>query len=272
MLAPLILTLSTAWAGASNDFSGPVDLPKEPKSLEIESVEGHVVIMVDAAAEEPIVEATDHRPGRACQLEVKGSKKGPAKIAFGPKDQEEAKSCRLDLDITVPPAMPVTLQLGIGNVTAKGMTGPLEITSGSGDITLGDHAGSVKIELGEGDLELTSVTGDLDAHVAKGKITGSALGKATITAGEGGIDLKGLTELVKVDIGVGNVQIAYATAPTSGRLEARSSKGNVVIDLPTATAVKPELSSLQGEATNKLPEGGELEVVAVTGMGQVLLH
>lgn len=260
-----------AHGGAHNDWTGPVELPKNTVSVHLHSVEGDVRISVDPAATEAVVKATDFRPGRACVLEVVKEKRGRTEIRFDAKDQEDPKLCRTEFDVVVPPAMAVEVALGVGKITASGMQGALTLASGRGAVELKGLAGPVKAAVSEGDLRIEGITGFLEAAVAEGNVVGKGAGDLKVATTNGRIRLDGLTGKVEAATSVGDILLTFAEAP-GGDLLLNAGSGNVVVDLPAGTRVRSRLSSMTGTTTCELPEGDDLEVVAVAGSGSVRVH
>lgn len=266
-----ILALSLAHAGAFNDWTGDVDLPKNSASIAIDSVEGDIEITVDPEARHPRLTANDFRPGRACTLDVTKDKRGRTQVSFGPKDKEDASECRADFALVLPPTMDAKIELDIGEIVATGMSGSALLHVGNGGVLLKEHAGSATVHVGRGDVELAGVTGMTAIDVERGRVFGRSEGPVRALVGDGKIELRDLTAGVQADTGVGDILLAWKKAPTDD-LVLNAGNGHVVVDLPNDTAVAARMSSMTGTTTCELPEGDAVAVVAVAGMGSVRVH
>ena len=122
MKALVIALVSSAYAGAHNDWSGHVVLPENTTAIDLFSVEGDIDVRVDADARQPLVIATDFRPGRSCKLEVVKDRRGRTQVHYGPKDQESARACRAEFELVLPAGMDLKVELGVGDVLATGMS------------------------------------------------------------------------------------------------------------------------------------------------------
>src|SRR5215471_8430645 len=104
---------------------------------------------------------------------------------------------------------------GSGNLTLRGLTGPVTVGSGSGDV------------------QANALTGTVNLQTGSGNITGGALSgpKVTLKAGSGDIAFDSLQSLdVVVTDGSGNIDLTFSKAPT--RVKVSNSSGNVNVVLP----------------------------------------
>lgn len=97
--------------------------------------------------------------------------------------------------LTVPKALALSVDLGVGDVTARDLAGGVEVDIGVGEVTIeGEHAayGRIDADSGVGDVELRTPTGRQhgDGFIGK-ELRTEGPGKATIS----------------VDVGVGEVTI-----------------------------------------------------------------
>ena len=78
-----------------------------------------------------------------------------------------------DVEVHVPPALPLDLTTGHGDIEIHARQGDVKITSGHGDVTLEDTTGNAGITMHGGDLSVHKVTGNLtvDGHVNDTSIT-----------------------------------------------------------------------------------------------------
>lgn len=272
-MTAFLLFTSFASAGAFNDWTGEVDLPGNTRAVVLDSVEGAVTVTVDPTAKAPTLHATDHRPGRACQLQVAKDSRGRTEVSYGPKDQESARACRADFALVLPGEMSATVKVGLGDVRAVGLGDALTVRVGRGDVALVDQAGFANVSVQDGDVELERVSGTLVVDVARGRVFGDPTGPVRAKVGEGRIQLRDLRDQIEADTAIGDILLAFGVAP-AGPLNLNAGDGHVVVDLPDDTLVHPTMSSMTGTATCELPSSRDaaVEVVAVAGMGSIRLH
>lgn len=272
-MTALLLFTTLSSAGAFNDWTGAVELPGNTRTVALESVEGAVQVTVDPAAKVASLVATDHRPGRACALDVVKDARGRTRVVYGPKDQEDARECRADFALVLPVGMSAAVSVGIGDVKATGLADALTVQVGRGDVSLSGHAGFANVVVEEGDVALADVSGTLVVDVARGRLSGDSSGPVRARVGEGRIQLRDLRDQIEADTAIGDILLAFGVAP-AGPLNLNAGDGHVVVDLPDGTAVHPTMSSMTGTATCELPASRDaaVEVVAVAGMGSIRLH
>ncbi|MCB9715965.1 MAG: DUF4097 family beta strand repeat protein [Myxococcales bacterium] len=106
-----------------------------------------------------------------------------------------ADCCAADLDLTIPAAASLEVELGVGDVSVQ------------------DLAGSAMVDLGTGDIELHRLEGGLDLHTGTGSIDGEGLlgAEAWVDVGTGDAELQwsssATIESIDVEVGVGSVEL-----------------------------------------------------------------
>jgi DUF4097 and DUF4098 domain-containing protein YvlB len=247
----------------------PRPLHKKVTHVQIHAVEGDVRVEVDASASRIVVETLDRRPGHTCAFELDSSR-DRAVLTFGPKSLEVPTDCRMDFTVRLRPDDSLAIALGSGHVDVRDVETDLSVAVTDGNVRLSD-VGSVHVVVGHGDIALSNVLGSADISLEKGRIHGTPRGTVTASVGEGHIDLDDLDAPVSARTNVGNIQLAYASIP-GGDLNLNAGLGNIVVDLPRGTTVRPDLTAAGGSARCDLPFGTDLAVNAVAGMGSILLR
>jgi hypothetical protein len=97
--------------------------------------------------------------------------------------------------LTVPKALALSIDLGVGEVTARDLAGGVEVDVGVGEVTIeGEHASY-------GDIDADSGVGDVELRTPTGRQHGNGfIGKELRTTGPG-------KSAISVDVGVGEVTI-----------------------------------------------------------------
>jgi hypothetical protein len=119
-------------------------------------------------------------------------------------------TCRVQITVTLPADMPVSMQTDSGDAQVTGLTGPVRAHTSSGN------------------LRLSRLSGALDADIDSGDLDADEISSPTVRARSSS----------------GDVRIAFASAPD--RVVASSSSGNVTVRVPqvaTGYAISTEVSS-----------------------------
>ena len=162
--------------------------------------------------------------------------------------------CKFSFHAVLPAGKRAVLSDGSGNLTLRGLTGPVTVGSGSGDVQANVLTGTVSLQTGSGN------------------ITGGALSgpKVTLKAGSGDIAFDSLESLdVVVTDGSGNVDLTFSKVPT--RVKVSNSSGNVNVVLPRGVRYQVNATTDSGNRTvSVLQTSAPGHVITVTdGSGNV---
>lgn len=156
-------------------------------------------------------------------------KKSIFKVILG-----KGPNLRMDLFITVPPELFLSIMTASGDVEVFDILEDIELSTASGDIEASDIKGELKITVASGDVE-TDNTGSVVISSASGDVTAEAInGDATISVTSGDIDLKavgGAVEIrtVSADIYGEGIEGGASVKGTSGSIEFKDISGPVNI-------------------------------------------
>jgi hypothetical protein len=179
----------------------------------------------------------------------------PSGVIVSPRCHFFVGDCSFSFHVVLPAGRRAVLSDGSGNLTLRGLTGPVSVGSGSGDVQANLLSGTVSLQTGSGN------------------ITGSALAgpKVTLKAGSGNIAIDSLPSLdVVVTDGSGNIDLTFSKVPT--RVRVSDSSGNVSVVLPPGpTHYQVDASTNSGSRTVTVPQGaGPAHTITVTdGSGNV---
>ncbi|WP_027347152.1 DUF4097 family beta strand repeat-containing protein [Hamadaea tsunoensis] len=121
--------------------------------------------------------------------------------------------CGIDYAIEVPPAVEIVADVSSGDVLVDGTSGPIRVTASSGDVHL-----------------LRTRTQRIQVETTSGDITGEGLEAGSLVA----------------SVTSGDVQLAYADAPTTVAVTATS--GDVGVTMPsTGTAYQVSMRTTSGD-------------------------
>ncbi|MCU0275499.1 MAG: DUF4097 domain-containing protein [Acidobacteria bacterium] len=160
------------------------------------------------------------------------------------------REARIDLDVSLPRSMNLSVEDGSGNVTINSLGGSLDLNDGSGDAMLDEIAGPVKIVDGSGDLRLANVKGAVE-----------------IEDGSGGLDLSDIAGHVEIEDGSGDIELKNAGGDVvvddgSGEIDLRGVRGSVRIDDGSGNIV---IDGVEKDVTIEDAGSGEVDIRNVRG-------
>ncbi|MFK8909094.1 hypothetical protein [Streptomyces sp. YS-3] len=124
--------------------------------------------------------------------------------------------CSVQLDLTVPAGVGLTVRSGSGGVRVSGLTGPIDVHGGSGTV------------------KLYGVRGPLKAVVGSGSVSGAAIGSAG----------------AEVRSGSGHAELEFVTAPR--KVTAATGSGNVELFLPIGSHYR--ITGSKGSGTRHIDD------------------
>ena len=155
----------------------------------------------------------------------------------------------VDMEITVPQAMPLSLSGTYAEITVEGVTGPIRaetvegevnVRGGKGNITLSSIQGSVSLADASGRIELTSVNEDIQVSNVTGEIK--------IEATNGEVTMTGIR---------------------SSSVEAATINGDVVYDGTINDGGSYSFTSHNGDITVTVPEKANVTITGATANGDI---
>jgi len=131
--------------------------------------------------------------------------------------------CSFSLDAVLPAGKRANVSDGSGNLTLRGLTGPVTAGSGSGDIAGSALSGPrVTLDSGSGNIAITGLT-SLDVVASSGS------GDISLTFGR-------IPSRVRVSASSGNVSVLLPPGRTSYHVNTSTGSGNESVGVPTNTA------------------------------------
>lgn len=217
-----ILTGGLALSGATSLAPGlvrasdvtQIPWPEGTESLRIESDTGQVFVHQDGQPGLQIEKTWSFTPPRQTVTTVDGVT--TMKITC---DQGPFNRCDSDWDVVVPEGMDVRVHSNLGDVTAEGLTGALDLSSDFGDVRVGGAPES---------LTATSNLGDIEARLSHNVpmvVLTTDLGQVEATVpGDIAYDLRATTSLGDV-----RTEGLVIDPDSTYRIEARSNLGDVSV-------------------------------------------
>ena len=218
---PLALAI-IAWTGLTEvAFAG---LGSYPVRLAVQ-VRGSTVGLSAGAADVQVTQAAGNTlrlTGKARYSLVRSTvtwHMTPSGVILSPECHFITGICSFDFRAVLPAGKRVVLSDGSGDLTLRGLSGPVTAGSGSGDVQANLLSGTLSLQSGSGNISGSALSGP----------------QVTLNAGSGNIAIGGLASLdVVVNDGSGNVTLIFSKVPT--RVKVSDSSGNVSVVLPPGPA------------------------------------
>ena len=174
-----------------------------------------------------------------------------------------------DLRIQVPAGRTVTVNLGVGRITASNVEGELFLGTRSGSVETRATRGTLTIDTGSGSAEVENARGDVDVDTGSGSITVSDIsdGSLRLDTGSGRITAVSLdVSDLDVDTGSGTIEIDAVQSP---RIEAETGSGSIRVR--AASVDELSLDTGSGSITVAI-ESAVRDVLIDSGSGGVTLE
>ena len=171
-----------------------------------------------------------------------------------------------DVEVRLPRGCQTTFRLGVGEVSAAGVSGDLTldvaaasvevertsgsliVDTGSGSVVLRGNRGDISVDTGSGGVELTDLSGSrLKVDTGSGGVEGNHVEAEDllVDTGSGSVELEGVRSgSISVDTGSGAVRVGLLSAPRSLLVDTGS--GGVTIVGPADLGADVELETGSG--------------------------
>ncbi|MCI0688150.1 MAG: DUF4097 domain-containing protein [Sporichthyaceae bacterium] len=180
------------------------------------------------------------------------------------------RNCSVNYRVTVPAGVSVTGRIGSGDIDLAGVAG-VEVESGSGTISVEGVRGSVRAEAGSGDVTARGITGNVELSTGSGTITVTEVsGTVTVDADSGDINARELTGNIEAHTGSGTIDVRLAS-PASVTADAGSE--DISVTVPEGS-YRVLASADSGDRTVSVPDqpGAPNSLDVHTGSGTVTVR
>lgn len=155
----------------------------------------------------------------------------------------------IDLDITVPQSMALTLNGTYADITVDGVQGAISVETVNGE---------VNVRGGKGIVTLHSIQGSVTLADASGRIEVNSVNED--------VALSNITGEIKVETTNGEVTL---TGIKSSSVDAGTINGDVLYDGTVTDGGSYSLGSHNGDITVSVPEGSNVTITAATANGDI---
>ena len=183
-----------------------------------------------------------------------------AGLALDPRCRVPAGTCRLELGVTVPAGLPVSVSEAFGELGAQGLHGTIALSDNSGDLTAshltGDVrlanslgtltasrlAGSIQLDNNSGDIQAAGLTGNTRLQDSFGTISVTGLDAADVVASNNSGDISltftKVPRQVNVTDSFGNITLVLPPGAAAYRVQTRDSFGRTTVSVPQSPSAR----------------------------------
>jgi len=181
-------------------------------------------------------------------------------------DRFRMHTVAINYTIAVPAETELQSEIGSGGLIARGVRGPVRLTTGSGSIEATDIREDAQVTAGSGSLTLTNVGGEGNANTGSGRITLSQIrGEIRAATGSGGVTIAGPGGRINAKTGSGGVSVSGAAAD----LRAKTGSGSITIAGNPAGNSYWELHTGSGSIALDVPANASFRLYAHTSSGRI---
>jgi Putative adhesin len=206
------------------------------------------------------------RPGRGGRIVVRGRLRSSfarpvfryrstaAGLALDPQCRVPAGTCSLDLGVTVPAGLPVSVSDSFGELDASGLRGTVALSDNTGDLiasrltgnlhladsfgtlTASGLAGTIRLDNNSGDIRAARITGDTRLQDSFGTISVTGLAAADVVVrnntGDISLTFTKVPRQVNVTDSFGDITLVLPPGPATYRVVTRNSFGGTTVSVP----------------------------------------
>jgi hypothetical protein len=181
-------------------------------------------------------------------------------LDLNPQCHVPAGNCSLNLGLTVPARLPVSvgdsfgtldarnlhgtvaLSDSSGDLTASRLSGSLHLSNSFGTLTASGLAGSIRLDNNSGDIQAAGLTGDTRLQDSFGTISVTGLAAADVVASNNSGDIYlAFTQVprqVNVADSFGTVTLVLPPGPAAYRVQTQNSFGTTTVSVPQSPAAR----------------------------------
>ena len=169
-------------------------------------------------------------------------------------------NCLLDLGISAPAGLPVsvsdsfgeldasgldgtvTLSENTGDLTASRLTGNVHLSDGFGALTASGLAGSIRLDNNSGDIQAAGVVGNTRIQDSFGAVSVTGLAAADVVASNNSGDISltftKVPQQVNVTDSFGNITLVLPAGSATYRVATRNSFGSTTVSVPRSPTAR----------------------------------
>lgn len=158
------------------------------------------------------------------------------------------------IEVSVPASARISLDIGSGNVSLRGVGGDVEVAARTGDVVLENTGGRVTVSAFAGNLRISGASGPVSADIVAGNISvDGAEGDLDLKTVSGILELSGIkSRLVTASSTSGIVTMEGVLAP-DGNYALESFVGVVRLRIPQSSSAIFSLETFSGDIRTAIP-------------------
>ncbi len=160
----------------------------------------------------------------------------------------------VELDITVPVWMGMTLQGTYTDISVENAGGAISAESVQGDIDVSGGTGNISLKSVEGGVTLSKTKGRIEVNSVEGDITiTDAAGDITVESVDGDIALMRI-DAANIDVNTVDGDVTYdGTIKSSGSYRLATHDGDVTVVIPPSACASGSVSTFDGDFDSSFP-------------------
>jgi hypothetical protein len=181
-------------------------------------------------------------------------------LDLNPQCHVPAGDCSLNLGLTIPARLPVSvsdsfgaldardlhgtivLSDNAGDLTASRLSGSLHLTDSLGTLTASGLAGSIRLDNNSGDIQAAGITGDTRLQDSSGTISVTGLAAADVVASNNTGDIylafTKVPRQVNVTDSFGTATLVLPPGPAAYRVQTQNSFGTTTVSVPQSPSAR----------------------------------
>ena len=181
-------------------------------------------------------------------------------LNLNPQCHVPAGNCSLNLGLTVPARLPVSVSESFGTLDAQGLhgtvtlwdnsggltasrlTGNVHLSNSFGPVTASGLGGSIRLDNSSGDIQAAGVVGNTWLQDSFGTISVTGLAAADVVAGNNSGDISltftKVPRQVNVTDSFGNITLVLPAGSATYRVATRNSFGSTTVSVPRSPTAK----------------------------------
>lgn len=201
-------------------------------------------------------DAREHAERIGIESEPDAGKPTTLRVAAVIPTMESGRGPGVDFHIALPPSATLRLHTRNGRVTVDGARAGLTATTSNGRMIVRNVRGDIELRTSNGAIEARDVEGNADLHTSNGGITLTRVGRTRLAAETTNGDIR--ADAVAGDMRLwssnGRIELRVASVTDKPRIEAVTSNGRVLVELPKSVSARLDVRTSNGRVVSLLSD------------------
>ncbi len=249
LLVPFVCAPGCAFYCARFEIPGEETLDAEGvKRVIVETANGHVRVRSADGLTSAVVRYRRFARGRSSADAREGAERVQVVVERDPSDQATlrvsatvprdlwGRSAGAEMNVDLPAGVDLEARTSNGRIGVEGMRGDVTLKTSNGGIDVRDVRGDVNVHSANGGVRLERVAGGIVSAVTS----------------NGGIQAMGISGEPRLRTSNGAIVLRLKDAPAHPRIEAVTSNGSVLLEVPASVNARLSLRTSNGAITRNL--------------------